>query len=208
MSHERAGGAMIYYAKPLARLVEAFERLPTIGPKTAQRLAFHILRAPREEVEEFAQALLDAITQLRPCSQCFNFTEEDPCPICRDPRRDPSVICVVAEPKDVVAIENTGEFHGLYHVLQGLLSPADHLYPEDLRIAELVSRVQRGGVQEVILATSPVVEGDATAIYIAQLLKPLGVRTTRLALGLPVGSDLDYADQVTLARALEGRREI
>ena len=199
---------MLYYAKPLARLIEAFERLPTIGPKTAQRLAFHILRSPRGEVEEFAHALLDAIHELKPCSQCFNFTEEEPCSICRDPRRDTSLICVVADPKDVLAIENTGEFHGLYHVLQGLLSPAEDIYPEDLRIAELVERVRAGGVQEVILAINPVVEGDATAIYIAQLLKPLGVRTTRLALGLPVGSDLDYADTVTLARALEGRQEI
>jgi recombination protein RecR len=199
---------MFAYAPPLARLISELTKLPTIGPKTAQRLAFHILTMNQHDVEALAAAILEAKTRIRPCSVCGNITEADPCAICTDPRRDRSVICVVEQPRDVAAMERVREFSGLYHVLQGAISPLDGVGPEDLRIAELLQRVATGGVREVIIATNPRVEGEATALYLSKVLKPLGVRVTRIAHGLPVGGDLEYADEVTLARALEGRRDL
>lgn len=195
------------YPPPLARLIEALQRLPGIGPKTAQRLTFFLLKQPPAMVEALARALLD-LTGVRHCSRCFHVTDEDPCRICADPARDGTVLCVVEEPNDLLALERTGEYRGRYHVLMGALSPLDGIGPDDLRIRELLARVEGGGVREVILATNPTVEGDATALYLARLLRPLGVRVTRIARGLPVGGDLEYADEVTLARALEGRREL
>lgn len=196
------------YAEPIARLIGELSRLPGIGPKTAQRLAMHVVRMPREQAEGLAQALLAVKDRIIPCSICGNFTEADPCRLCTDPARDPSLICVVEEPKDLVAMEKTREFRGRYHVLGGAISPMEGIGPDDLRLKELLPRVAGGEVKEVILATGPDVEGEATALYAARLLKPLGVRVTRIAHGLPVGGDLDYVDEVTLARALEGRREI
>jgi recombination protein RecR len=199
---------MAYYPEPVARLIEALQRLPGIGPKTAQRLTFFLLKRPAAEVA----ALSESLTQLKQlivhCSACFNVTEEDPCRICRDPQRDSRVLCVVEEPNDLLALERTGEFRGRYHVLLGALSPLDGIGPEDLRVRELLTRLEGERVEEVILATNPSVEGEATAIYLAKLLKPLGVRITRIARGLPVGGDLEYADEVTLSKALEGRREM
>lgn len=199
---------MLYYPRSLAKLIDALERLPSIGPKSAQRLALHLLRCPPEQVRGLATALLEVLQQVKRCSVCFNFTEEDPCALCQDPGRDAALMCVVADPRDLIAIENTGEFRGRYHVLGGLISPMDGVMPEDLRVKELLARLQDQPVQEIILALNPIAEGDVTAVYIARLVRPLGIRTTRLALGLPVGGDLDYVDQVTIARALEGRREI
>lgn len=196
------------YSKAMARLVEAFNKLPGIGPKTAQRLAYFILKLPREEVEAISQALIEARDKITLCSRCGNFTEEQPCYVCRDNKRDPGVICVVQEPRDLLAMEKTGEYQGNYHVLQGAISPIDGVGPDNIRIKELLERVQQGNVKEIILATNPNVEGEATAMYISRLMKPLGVRITRIAHGLPVGGDLEYADEVTLTRALEGRREI
>jgi recombination protein RecR len=192
----------------LARLVEELERLPGIGPKSAQRLAFHILERPEEEARALAEAVTEVKQSIRHCSQCFNFTDTDPCGICADERRDRALMCVVAEPRDLLAMENTGEYRGLYHVLHGLISPLDNVGPEQLRIKELLERVRRGNVKEVIIATNPVVEGEATATYLASVLKPLAVKVTRIALGLPVGGDLDYADQLTITRALQGRTEM
>jgi len=198
----------VVYSKAMARLVEAFNKLPGIGPKTAQRLAYFILKLPREEVEAISQALIEARDKITLCSRCGNFTEEQPCHVCRDNKRDPGVICVVQEPRDLLAMEKTGEYQGNYHVLQGAISPIDGVGPDNIRIKELLERVQQGNVKEIILATNPNVEGEATAMYISRLMKPLGVRITRIAHGLPVGGDLEYADEVTLTRALEGRREI
>lgn len=192
----------------MGRLVEAFNKLPGIGPKTAQRLAYHILKLPREEVQALSRALMEARDRITLCSQCGNFTEEQPCHICRDKRRDPQVICVVQEPRDVYAMEKTGEYQGSYHVLQGAISPIDGIGPDNIRVKELLGRVEGSKVKEIILATNPNVEGEATAMYISRLIKPLGVKITRIAHGLPVGGDLEYADEVTLARALEGRREL
>jgi recombination protein RecR len=199
---------MRQFAQPLARLIEALERLPGVGPKTAQRLAFHLLRQTPEEVRALAQAIVAVRETVRPCAVCRNLTDGERCAICEDPRRDRSQICVVAEPQDVVAMESSGEYRGLYHVLGGLISPLEGVGPEQLAIAALLQRLQEGGVREVIIATNPVVEGDATAIYLARLIKPLGIKVTRIALGLPVGGDLDYADQVTIGRALLGRTEL
>ncbi|MCL6450800.1 MAG: recombination mediator RecR [Acetobacteraceae bacterium] len=198
----------MYYAEIIARLIEELNRLPGVGPKTAQRLAFHLLRRPYEEVRRLAEAMVKAREGVRRCSQCCNLTDIDPCRICRDERRDRSLICVLEGPADVVAVEKTREYRGLYHVLHGSLSPVDGVGPDDLCIKELLERVGRGGVREVVLATNPDVKGEATALYLARLLKPLGVVATRLARGLPVGGDLEYADEVTLARALEFRREV
>jgi len=198
----------MHYAKPLARLVGELEKLPGIGPKSAQRIAFHILRTGDDEARVLAEAILDVKQHISNCSQCFNFTDEEVCGICRDPKRDRSIICVVAEPRDLVAMEKTNEFKGIYHVLGGVISPMDGIGPEMLRIRELTERVVRDGVKEVILATNPTVEGDTTAMYLAKLLKPFGVRVTRIAHGMPVGGDLDYADQATLIQALEWRREM
>jgi recombination protein RecR len=192
---------------PLVRLIEELQRLPGIGPKGAQRLAFHILKAPREQAERLADALRDVKTSVTYCSICNNITDYDPCAFCRSDERDHHVICVVEEPQNVAAVEKTREFKGVYHVLMGALSPLQGIGPDNLKIKGLLSRIQ-SGVQEVILATNPNVDGEATAIYLARLLKPLGVRVTRIAMGVPVGSDLEYADEVTMHKALEGRREV
>ena len=199
---------MSYYPPSVGRLVEALQRLPGIGPKTAQRLTFHLLKQPEGAVRELAEALVDLKTRVVHCSRCFNVTEEDPCRICANPSRDPAMMCVVEEPNDLLAMERTGEYRGRYHVLLGALSPLEGIGPDELKVRELLLRIETDDVREVILATNPNVEGDATAIYLAKLLRPLGVRVTRIARGLPVGGDLEYADEVTLARALEGRREM
>jgi recombination protein RecR len=199
---------MIAVAAPIANVIEAFSRLPGIGPKSAARLAFYLLRAPEEE----AYALADAIRELKErtifCSRCFNLAESDPCAICASEERDRSILCVVEEPSDVLAIERTREFRGLYHVLHGAISPVDGIGPEQLKVGELLARLQVEPVQELLLATNPNLEGEATAMYLARLLGPLGMRITRLAHGLPVGGDLEYADEVTLGRSLAGRREM
>ena len=192
---------------PLVRLIEELQRLPGIGPKGAQRLAFHILRTPREQADRLADAVRDVKERVTYCSICSNITDRDPCVFCSDTARDPHVICVVEEPQNVTAIEKTREFKGLYHVLMGSISPLQGIGPDDLKIKSLLARIG-SGVSEVILATNPTVEGEATAIYLARLLKPLGVRVTRIATGVPVGSDLEYADEITVHKALEGRREI
>ena len=195
------------YAGPIARLVRELAKLPGIGEKTAARLSFHILRAPAEDAAALASAIVDIKQKIRFCSICCDLTDRDPCAICSDARRDASVVCVVAQPQDVVAIERAGGYRGLYHVLHGILSPLDGIGPEDLRVAELIKRCA-SGVSEVILATSPSVEGEATAVYISKLVRPLGIRATRIATGVPMGGELEYADHVTLARAIDGRREI
>ena len=196
------------YAEPLARLIEELSKMPTVGPKTAQRLAFYILRMAPEDAERLSQAILDAKARIRYCSICFHITDVDPCAICASPTRSGATICVVEDPRDVLAMERTREYRGRYHVLHGAISPLDGVGPDDLKIAELLARVRHGGVEEVIIATNPRVEGEATAIYLAKLLKPLGIKVTRIAHGLPGGGDLEYADEVTLAKALEGRREM
>jgi recombination protein RecR len=199
---------MAYYPEPLARLIEALQKLPGVGPKTAQRLAFFLLKRPAPEVDELAAALSQLKSRITHCSICFNVTEADPCRICGDPARDVRVMCVVEEPNDLLALERTGEFRGRYHVLLGALSPLDGIGPEDLKVRELLTRLEADLVEEIILATNPSVEGEATAIYLAKLLRPIGVRVTRIARGLPVGGDLEYADEVTLSKALEGRKEM
>jgi recombination protein RecR len=202
------------YAAPLQRLIDELGKLPTIGPKTAQRLAFYMLSMNQADAQALAEAILEAKRLIRHCSICGNITDVDPCAICTSERRNHAVICVVEDPRDIAAMERTREFSGVYHVLQGAISPLDGVGPDDLRIAELLRRVApapgeaEGTVQEVIVATNPRVEGEATALYLAHVLKPLGVRVTRIAHGLPVGGDLEYADEVTLARALEGRRDL
>ena len=199
---------MSYYARPVARLIDQLAKLPGIGPKTAQRLAFYLLNAPAEVALNLAGAMEEARKAIRHCSVCGNLTDEDPCFICGDQRRRRDVICVVERPRDVVAMEKARGFKGLYHVLQGAISPMEGVGPEQLRIKELLRRLEGGEVKEVILATNPNVEGDATALYLAGLLRPLGLRVTRIAHGLPVGADLEYADEVTLSKALEGRQEL
>ncbi|MDH4139497.1 MAG: recombination mediator RecR [Coriobacteriia bacterium] len=196
------------YAPAIARLLEELERLPGIGPKSAQRITYYLLRTDEESATRLADAIVDVKRSIRFCSRCFNFAEEELCHICSDPERDESMLCVVEEPRDIVAIERTGEYRGIYHVLEGAISPIDGIGPEQLRVRELVDRVGEGGISEVVLATNPNVEGETTALYIARLLQPLGVRVTRIASGLPVGGDLEYADEVTLGRALEARREM
>jgi recombination protein RecR len=196
------------YARPLARLVSEFERLPGIGPKSAQRLALHVLGISHDDARRFAEAILEVKDRIRTCGTCFNYTDRDQCEICADPRRDSHLICVVAEPRDLIALEKTGEFRGRYHVLGGVLAPMDGIGPDQLRIRELVARVGEGEIREIILATNPTVEGDATAVYLTRLLKPLGPKVTRIAHGVPVGGDIDYADQATLIQAFEGRREL
>ena len=192
----------------LNELVSQFERLPGIGKTTAQRLAFHILEQPPERAEKFAEALVNARRKIHFCKTCQGFTDLEECEICSDPRRDRTVICVVAEPKDVMAFERTREYSGLYHVLHGVISPMDGITPDQLRIKELMARLGSGEVSEIIMATNPTVEGEATASYLSRLIKPMGIKVTRLAYGIPVGGDLEYADEYTLARALEGRNEI
>jgi recombination protein RecR len=194
--------------EPVSRLIEAFAQLPGIGPKTASRLTFYLLRRPAEQGEALADALRDLKQKVTFCTVCFNITEESPCAICRDEGRDRSILCVVEEPLDVLAIDRTGEYRGLYHVLHGAISPVEGIGPDELRINELQARLKAEPVQEVLLATNPNLEGEATAMYLARVLQPMGLRVTRLARGLPVGGDLEYADAVTLSRALEGRREM
>jgi recombination protein RecR len=199
---------MSYYAAPLSKLIEQFERLPGIGRKTAQRLAFFVLNLSDDEAAEFASSIVAAKKSMHCCSVCQNLTDSEICSICSDPARDRSVICVVEDPRDVVAFERTRDFRGTYHVLHGVISPMDGIGPDNLRIKELLRRVNDTDVREIIMATNPDVEGEATAMYISRLLKPLSVKVTRIAYGIPVGGDLEYADEVTLSRALEGRSEI
>nr|WP_316622818.1 recombination mediator RecR [uncultured Ruminococcus sp.] len=197
-----------YNVAPLQRLVEQFERLPGIGSKTAQRLAYYVLNMPSERAKEFSDAIMEAHQKIRRCEICCNFSDQEKCPICRNDARDKSTICVVETPRDAIALEGTGEYKGTYHVLHGVISPLNGIGPDQLCIKQLLSRLNNGEVNEVIMATNPTVEGEATAMYISRLLKPLGIRITRLAYGIPVGGDLEYADDVTLARALEGRSEL
>ncbi len=193
---------------PLANLIDQFERMPGIGRKSAQRLAFYILNLPREASKKFADNIIEACEKIRRCSVCCDLTDREQCPVCSSPSRDRSVLCVVEDPRDVSAFERTGEYKGLYHVLHGAISPMNGVGPEDICLRELVERLGDDTVKEVIMATNPTVEGEATAVFISKLIKPLGVHVTRLAYGVPVGSDLEYADEVTLSRAMEGRREI
>lgn len=197
-----------YSVVTLQRLIEQFERMPGIGHKSAQRLAFHVLNMKKEEAEAFSKAILEAHEKIKKCSCCCNLAEEELCPICKSSKRDESVVCVVEDPRDVMAFERTHEYEGTYHVLHGVISPMNGIGPEDITIKELISRMGDGKIQEVIMATNPTVEGEATAMYISRLLKPMGVSVSRLAYGVPVGADLEYADEVTLTRALEGRRMI
>ena len=203
----RSGEKTTVYARPLARLIEQLQRLPGVGPKTAQRLALYILKRPEAEVQALAQALIDAKQQVGLCSTCFHLSESPVCEICRNANRDSSTICVVADSRDLIALEKTREYHGKYHVLGGVISPMDGIGPEQLTVQPLVRRVNQQKIKEVILAISPSVEGETTTLYVGQLLKPF-TRVTRIAFGLPVGGELEYADEVTLARALEGRREL
>ncbi|WP_203364677.1 recombination mediator RecR [Bacillus sp. REN10] len=198
----------MYYPEPITKLIDSFMKLPGIGPKTAARLAFFVLDMKEEDVLDFAKSLVNAKRDLGYCSVCGHITDQDPCAICADERRDRSVICVVQDPKDVIAMEKMKEFNGLYHVLQGAISPMEGIGPEDINIPDLLKRLQDETIVEVILATNPNIEGEATAMYISRLLKPSGIRVTRIAHGLPVGGDLEYADEVTLSKALEGRREV
>lgn len=200
---------MSYYSPSIEKLIEGFEKLPSIGHKTAVRLAFHILDASEEEVTEFINSITNAKTNLKYCSKCFNISDTDPCPICGSPKRDKNFICVVEDVKDVIAMERTHEFKGVYHVLHGSISPMNGVGPDEIKIKELLNRIQNNSeIKEIIIATNPRVEGEATAMYISKILKPLGVKVTRIAHGIPVGGDLEYADEVTLTKALEGRREI
>lgn len=197
---------MSYYSPSIERLIENFERLPSIGHKTATRLAFYMLNQSEEGINEFINSIVEAKKNLRYCSQCFNITDTDPCPICSSPKRDKQTICVVEDVKDIAAMEKTHEFKGVYHVLHGSISPMNGIGPEDIKIKELLERLK--DIKEVIIATNPRVEGEATAIYLSKLIKPLGIKVTRIAHGIPVGGDLEYTDEVTLSKALEGRREI
>jgi recombination protein RecR len=199
---------MSTHAEPIERLINELSKLPGIGRKTAARLAFHILRTPRREAQELARAINDVKERIQLCSVCFNLTDRDPCRICSDARRDSEVICVVEEPNDLMAIEGTGDFRGKYHVLHGTLAPLEGIGPEDIKAKELLERLETGKVKEVIMATNPNVEGGATALYLTKLIKPLGVKVTRIAYGIPMGGDIEYTDGVTLVKALEGRREI
>jgi recombination protein RecR len=196
------------FAEPLARLINEFKRLPGIGQKSAQRIAFHVLRAGREDAKQLAQAILDVKDKLGLCTVCNNISDSDLCQFCRDTGRDPHVVCVVEEAHNVVGIETTRQFEGRYHVLHGSLSPLRGIGPESLKIKGLVERIGQGEITEIVLATNPTVEGEATAVYLARLLKPLGVKVTRIAMGVPVGSDLEFADEVTMSKAMEGRREM
>jgi recombination protein RecR len=195
-------------AGPVAALINEFSKLPTIGPKTAARLVFHLLNRPRNDAESLAEAIIALKDRVRLCTQCFSITEEDPCSICNDTRRDPKMLCVVAEAKDIYALERTSAYNGRYHVLGGLISPMDGIGPAQLRVKELIERIGANGFEELIVATNPNAEGEATALYLSRLVTPLNVLVTRLAYGLPIGGDLDYADEVTLAKALEGRRTL
>jgi len=199
---------MSYYSPSIEKLIESFEKLPSIGHKTAQRLAFYMLDISNEEAEEFTNSIINAKKNLHFCSKCFNISDTDPCNICSNPKRNEEIICVVEDVRDVIAMERTHEYDGVYHVLHGTISPMNGVGPDDIKIKELLSRVMAGNVSEVILATNPRVEGEATAMYISKLLKPMGIKTTRIARGVPIGGDLEYTDEVTLTKALEGRSEI
>lgn len=196
------------FAEPLQRLIDEFKRLPGIGQKSAQRLAFHVLRSPRENAQKLAAALVDVKDNLGVCAECNNISDAELCPYCRDPHRDRSAICVVEEPHNILPIETTRTFAGLYHVLNGAISPLRGIGPEQLKIKGLLDRISQGEVKEIILATNPTVEGEATAVYLSRLLKPLGLKVTRIAMGIPVGSDLEFADEVTISKSLENRREM
>jgi recombination protein RecR len=196
------------YAAPVQDLIDQLGRLPGVGPKSAQRIAFYLLKLPKEDAERLAQAIIEVKARISFCRRCWNVSEGEFCEMCRDERRDPTIVCVVEEPRDIVAVEKTQEFHGLYHVLQGAISPIEGIGPEELRVKELLTRVDAEGIKEVILCTNPNLEGEATAMYLARELKPRGLMVTRIASGLPVGGDLEYADELTLGRALEGRREV
>jgi recombination protein RecR len=196
------------YSPSIEKLIESFEKLPSIGHKTAQRLAFYMLDQSKEEIKEFTDSIINAKNNLKFCSKCFNISDTDPCNICGNPKRDESIICVVEEVKDVLAMERTHEYNGVYHVLHGSISPMNGVGPEDIKIKELLSRLMDGTVKEIILATNPRVEGEATSMYISKLVKPLGIKVTRIARGIPIGGDLEYTDEVTLAKALEGRSEL
>ena len=196
------------YPKSIATLIEHFQKFPSIGPKSAQRMAFYLLRMPKSEVQKFAQAMIDAKENTKTCEICFNISSESPCEICQSSKRDRSTICVVSETKDLIAIEKTNEYKGLYHVLQGLISPMDGIGADDIRIKELLNRLTNDEVQEIILALPPSVEGEATSLYLTKLIKPFRIKISRIAFGLPVGADLEYADEITLAKAIEGRREL
>lgn len=198
----------MYFTRPLAKLIEEFQKFPGVGPKSAQRMAFYVLDMSTEAGQHLATTIIEAKEQVKHCSVCFHLTAQDPCEICSDTRRDQNTLCVVADPRDLIALERTREFRGLYHVLTGLISPLDGRGPEQLTIRQLIHRVPGDTVKEIILAINPTVEGDATVLYLSQLIKPLGAKVTRIAFGLPVGADLEYADDMTLTRALEGRREI
>ena len=199
---------MSLYAPSIEKLIESFERLPSIGHKTAQRLAFYMLDLSNEEVKEFTDSIINAKKNLKFCSKCFNISDTEPCNICSNPKRDESIICVVEDVRDVLAMERTHEFSGVYHVLHGSISPMNGVGPDDIKIKELLSRIMEGNTKEIILATNPRVEGEATSMYISKLVKPLGVKVTRIARGIPVGGDLEYTDEVTLTKALEGRSEM
>ena len=199
---------MQYFPAALQELADQFARLPGIGGKTAQRLAFHVLGLPLEDAQSFADAILEAKRTVHTCPVCQNLTDREICPICDDPQRDQSIICVVAEPRDVIALERSREFNGVYHVLHGVISPLNHVTQDDIKIRELLMRVGGGEVKEIIMATNPDTEGEATAMYISKLIKPLGIKATRIAHGIPVGGDLEYTDEITLMKALEGRREL
>ncbi len=199
---------MSYYSPSIEKLIENFEKLPSIGHKTATRLAFHILDQSNEETKNFISAIINAKNNLKYCSKCYNISDTDPCNICSNPQRDKEIICVVEDVRDIIAMERTHEFKGVYHVLHGSISPMNGIGPNEIKIKELLNRIQNGKIKEVILATNPRVEGEATAMYIAKLIKPLGIKVTRIAHGIPVGGDLEYTDEVTLIKAMEGRREI
>lgn len=196
------------YTKPLAKLIECFQKLPSIGPKTAQRLALHLIKMPIWEVENFAQAMIEAKNTISYCEICFNMTSNSPCEICSDTKRDKTTICVVCETKDLMAIEKTNEYKGQYHILQGLISPIDGIGPDDIRVRELLERIHKNDIKEVILALNPSIEGEATSLYLNKLIKPFGIKVSRIAFGIPLGSELEYADEMTLVKALEGRQEL
>lgn len=199
---------MSYYSPSIEKLIESFEKLPSIGHKTAVRLAFHMLDLNEEDTHEFINSIVNAKANLKYCSNCYNISDTDPCPICSSPKRDSEIICVVEDVRDIMAMERTHEFKGVYHVLHGTISPMNGIGPEDIKIKELLNRISSGNIKEIIIATNPRVEGEATAIYLSKIIKPLGIKVTRIAHGIPVGGDLEYTDEVTLSKALEGRREL
>lgn len=199
---------MSFFSPSIEKLIESFEKLPSIGHKTAVRLAFHMLDLDEEDTKEFIESIINAKSNLKFCSKCYNISDTDPCPICSSPKRDDSIICVVEDVRDILAMERTHEFKGVYHVLHGSISPMNGIGPEDIKIKELLTRLQESDVKEIIVATNPRVEGEATAIYLSKIIKPLGVKVTRIANGIPVGGDLEYTDEITLTKALEGRREL